>query len=60
MSANQGACLRSCLNYEPVELRFGTSGRRGQVLDLTQLEIYINALAEIQQKDVSRYDQQYI
>lgn len=35
------------LNYQPVELRFGTSGRRGKVVDLTQLEIYINATAEL-------------
>ena len=31
-----------------MELRFGTSGRRGRVADLTQLEIYINALAEME------------
>ena len=40
--------LVSFLTYEPRELRFGTSGRRGLVLDLTQLEIYINVLAELQ------------
>ena len=40
--------LRSRLNYEPLELAFGTSGRRGKVVDLTQLEIYINALAELE------------
>jgi phosphomannomutase len=40
--------LRSCLSYEPKALRFGTSGRRGEVIHLTQLEIYINLLAEIQ------------
>src|ERR1700749_1842261 len=40
--------LRSKLNYEPRELEFGTSGRRGKVIDLTQLEIYINALAELE------------
>ncbi|HLY19828.1 MAG TPA: hypothetical protein VKR61_21525 [Bryobacteraceae bacterium] len=40
--------LRSKLQYEPVELQFGTSGRRGKVVDLTQLEVYINALAEIE------------
>lgn len=39
--------LRSQLTYEPLELKFGTSGRRGQVIHLTQLEIYINALAEL-------------
>ncbi len=40
--------LRSALSYEPQPLRFGTSGRRGEVVHLTQLEIYINALAELE------------
>lgn len=40
--------LRSRLRYEPQELRFGTSGRRGLVADLTHLEIYLNALAELE------------
>ncbi len=40
--------LRSKLTYEPREMEFGTSGRRGKVVDLTQLEIYINALAELE------------
>src|SRR5512141_1346061 len=40
--------LRSSLQYEPRELEFGTSGRRGKVVDLTQLEVYINALAELE------------
>ncbi len=40
--------LRSKLNYEPKELQFGTSGRRGLIVDLTQLEIYINVLAELE------------
>lgn len=40
--------LRSHLTYEPRELQFGTSGRRGEVVHLTQLEIYINALAELE------------
>ena len=40
--------LRSRLNYDPQELGFGTSGRRGKVVDLTQLEIYLNALAELE------------
>ncbi len=39
--------LRERLAYEPVELRFGTSGRRGRVVDLTQLEIWINVRAEL-------------
>ncbi len=30
-----------------MDLKFGTSGRRGRVVDLTQLEIYINASAEL-------------
>jgi len=41
------ADLYSHLNYHPRELRFGTSGRRGRVVDLTQLEIYINVTAEL-------------
>jgi phosphomannomutase len=40
--------LRSSLNYETRELAFGTSGRRGKIVDLTQLEVYINALAELE------------
>ncbi len=39
--------LRAHLTYEPRELNFGTSGRRGLVVDLTQLEIYINVTAEL-------------
>jgi phosphomannomutase len=31
----------------PCELAFGTSGRRGLVVHLTQLEVYINAVAEL-------------
>jgi len=42
------ATLRDSLDYEPKPLRFGTSGRRGEVIHLTQLEIYINALAELE------------
>ena len=40
--------LCSRLEYEPVELNFGTSGRRGEVIHLTQLEVYINAFAELE------------
>lgn len=40
--------LLASLHTPPVELRFGTSGRRGRVRDLSQLEIYINVLAELQ------------
>lgn len=39
--------LQLHLAYEPRPLKFGTSGRRGLVVDLTQLEIYTNVLAEI-------------
>ena len=47
-AATQTGSLRSSLKYEPRELEFGTSGRRGKVVDLTQLEVYINALAELE------------
>jgi phosphomannomutase len=40
--------LQASLTYEPRELEFGTSGRRGKVVDLTQLEVYINVLAELE------------
>jgi len=40
--------LRQHLNFEPQELQFGTSGRRGQVIHLTQLEVFINAVAELE------------
>jgi phosphomannomutase len=40
--------LRARLTYEPQILRFGTSGRRGEVVHLTQLEVYINALGELE------------
>ena len=40
--------LGAHLNYTPRDLGFGTSGRRGEVVHLTQLEIYINALAELE------------
>ena len=33
---------REALKYEPVELAFGTSGLRGLVVDMTDLECYIN------------------
>ncbi len=39
--------LRAELDHEPVPLGFGTSGRRGQVVHLTQIEVYLNALAEL-------------
>jgi len=40
--------LQSSLSYQPQELKFGTSGRRGEVIHLTDLEIYTNALAELE------------
>src|SRR4028118_2146976 len=48
METTEKETLRAKLSYEPRELRFGTSGRRGDVVDLTQLEVYINALAELE------------
>jgi phosphomannomutase len=39
--------LRSRLIHEPRPLRFGTSGRRGQLIFLTHLEIYVNVLGEL-------------
>lgn len=36
--------LRATLAYEPRELSFGTSGLRGLVVDMTQLEAYINTV----------------
>jgi phosphomannomutase len=40
--------LREKLNHTPRPLGFGTSGRRGEVVHLTQLEIYLNALGELE------------
>ncbi len=37
--------LRESLNHSPVELAFGTSGLRGLVRDITQLEVVINTQA---------------
>ncbi|MBM4228911.1 MAG: phosphomannomutase [Gammaproteobacteria bacterium] len=39
--------LAQSLAYAPRELAFGTSGRRGLVADLSQLEVYLNARAEL-------------
>jgi len=36
--------LRASLTYEPRELSFGTSGLRGLVEDMTNLEAYINSM----------------
>ena len=40
--------LASRLISRPPELRFGTSGQRGLVADLTQLEIYTNVVGELE------------
>jgi phosphomannomutase len=40
--------LHETLDHKPVPLKFGTSGRRGLIADLTQLEVYLNALAELE------------
>ncbi len=40
--------LLSRLRYQPNELGFGTSGRRGEVAALTQLEVYIDATGELE------------
>ena len=48
LQSSKGTSLGASLAYEPQILRFGTSGRRGEVVHLTQLEIYINALAELE------------
>lgn len=51
--------LRARLAYEPRELKFGTSGRRGAVVDLTQLEIYINVTGELEYLQASPGDTFY-
>src|SRR6516165_3188898 len=40
--------LQSQLTHTPKPLGFGTSGRRGLIADLTQLEIFINVTAELE------------
>lgn len=47
MPSDMEESLQSHLAYKPEPLKFGTSGRRGEVVHLTQLEIYINVLSEI-------------
>ena len=44
-SRTSAGSLRESLAYVPVELAFGTSGLRGLVRDITQLEAYINTKA---------------
>lgn len=48
MQTKSKPTLRESLTYEPKELQFGTSGRRGEVAHLTQLEVFINAVAELE------------
>jgi phosphomannomutase len=48
MTSAAPGSLRAALDHEPVPLRFGTSGRRGLVADLTQLEVCLNATAELE------------
>ncbi|MDO9162712.1 MAG: hypothetical protein Q8N35_10630 [Methylococcaceae bacterium] len=48
MTTSPQNSLRQRLNYEPQALQFGTSGRRGLVVNLTQLEVFINAVAELE------------
>ncbi|HTS62792.1 MAG TPA: hypothetical protein VMH28_12265 [Candidatus Acidoferrales bacterium] len=40
--------LQANLAYEPRPLGFGTSGRRGEVIHLSQLEIYVNVMGELE------------
>jgi phosphomannomutase len=40
--------LLQSLNYKPRDLKFGTSGRRGLLVDLSQLEVYIAALGDLE------------
>jgi phosphomannomutase len=40
--------LLQSLNYKPQDLKFGTSGRRGLLVDLSQLEVYIVALGDLE------------
>ena len=40
--------LKAHFRFEPCSLKFGTSGRRGLVAEMPQVEIYVNALAEIE------------
>ncbi len=45
---DQPDTLRSRLAEEPEALQFGTSGRRGLLVHLSQLEVFVNALAELE------------
>lgn len=46
-SVKDTTTLEASLDHVPVELAFGTSGRRGRVLDLTQLEVYLTVRGEL-------------
>lgn len=46
-SALRTHCMVNFLNYDPVPLAFGTSGLRGLVKDITDLEAYINVKATL-------------
>ena len=48
MMPDPASSLQSQLTHMPVPLPFGTSGRRGEVKHLTQLEIYLNVRAELE------------
>jgi phosphomannomutase len=48
MMSTRGGCLGDELDHKPVPLQFGTSGRRGRLVHLTQLEVYLNARAELE------------
>jgi len=60
--------LKAALVYTPQELKFGTSGRRGEVVHLTDLEIYINVVGELEylqklpaeQGGIARGDEFYV
>src|ERR1043166_2690733 len=47
MPESQITPTASFLNYTPVSLAFGTSGLRGLVKDITDLEAYINVTAAL-------------
>ncbi len=47
------AGLIEALSYKPVELGFGTSGLRGLVSDMTDLECYINAVGFLEFEGLS-------
>jgi phosphomannomutase len=48
LTSTNAHALAHQLRQAPVVLGFGTSGRRGRVADLTQLEVYLNARAELE------------